>query len=281
MAETDVVSPFPALSGPECVVLHREEALALKAAQVRSSFEVPIRVSVEEGHDLAVWSQKFYTPEDPRVPGLEMVAFRIPAALPARLYTLSSAAREMTYVVAVGPKGRGLRAEFEEAEQVLATLRRDIGFFLDDGVDTDDDLRLAQLAVEHEDTASLDGMSAALHDFVRLGQGLGDQLVAMGTWDPKILDRGFELYKKLSTPQPPPDRADIDLRNRLLTLLTQDIAKVRRAAEYLWSRDHRDVYRLFVSTYLRNRRLEARRAAQSAAEQETAPTTPPTNTPTA
>jgi hypothetical protein len=147
-----------------------------------------------------------------------------------------------------------------------------VGFFLDDGEETEDDRRFANLSDEHSDATSTDRLAAALHDHARLAQDLGPALHVMSTWEPKVVDRAFELHKALSTPQPPPDRSDIDLRNRLLTMLAAEISKVRRAAEYLWSRDHRDVYRLFVSTYLRNRRLEARRAARNAAEPES--TTP-------
>lgn len=268
-------APFTIPSGPDCVELHRGEARALPSSQVRDAFDVPLRVIVDEGHDTGEYARRYWSPADPSVPGLERVAFRVPAETPSRLASLAAAAREMCYVVTVGRGNASLRATFEEGERVLQRLRDDLGFWLDDGIDTPEDEDFAALGAEHDDTLSIDRLAAALYDYGRLGQQLGPDMTAAGmtTWDPATVERAFALHETLKTPVPAPDRADIDLRNRLLVLLQKETGRVRRAAAYLWAREHRDVYGLFTSGWLRNKKLAAKRRA-AAAEQATADASP-------
>jgi hypothetical protein len=276
----EILEPLPALTGPQCVDLHREEALVLPQERVQVEFRFPIRVIMDEGRDLGEYAHRYWNPAEEAAPGLRAVAFRIPSTLPARLVTLAGAVRETSYVVTVGRNNASLRATFEEGEDVLQSLRTDLGFYLDDGVETPEDAKLAALGEEHADTLSIDRLSAALYDYGRLGQELGPEMVAVGmeTWNPATVDRAFELHAALDAPAPRPDRADIDLRNRLLTLLLEETAKTRRAAEYLWARKHPQIYRFFVSAYLRNQKLAARRRAaqQATADSTELQPTPPT-----
>ncbi|GMV43180.1 MAG: hypothetical protein AMXMBFR64_48960 [Myxococcales bacterium] len=265
MASPDSSIMIP--SGPDCVELHRAEALALPAARVRTSFDLPLRVVVEEGHDTGEYARRYYASSE-RVPGFDKVSFRVPAETPKRLLTLAAAAREMCYVVTVGRGNTSLRAVFQDGEKVLQRLTDDLGFWLDDGVDTDDDAAYAALKDEHDDTLSIDRLSAALYDFARMGESLGSAMLAAGmeTWDPTLPAQALKLRDTLSTPVPPPDRADLDLRNRLLSILQAEVGVVRRTAAYLWARNHRDVYGLFASAWLRNKNLAAKRRAAKASE---------------
>jgi len=86
--------------------------------------------------------------------------------------------------------------------------------------------------------------------------------MALKDFDAEWIEETRVVAQKLSSEGPPvpgrPASPEIDLRNRLVTLLDQRVSKVRKAAGYVY-RDHPETLRLVTSAYERQRRLEAKR----------------------
>ncbi len=260
-------------TGEEAVEVLSSEARALAPEAVKTRFNLPYKVLIDEGFETGRFAAQYYHRDDEAgAPGFEDVDFRIPPQLVQRVVTLSAAANEQRYRALFGRQAGGARGDFEEGERCLRGIKRTLEFLYDDGVETEEDEQLAALAGEHDDTASMANLSAALYDYARLGQANLDELAKVKVFDPSTLDRALELSQKLKVPAPKPDRAELDLRNRFLTLLEAEIQRIRAAAAYLWQDGHPEIYHLFTSGYRRQLRL-ARRRRQTGSEAP-APTTP-------
>lgn len=253
----------------------RPLAEALAADEVMTAFDLPIRVLIDEGRDTAAWLEYYYK-ADPGTgrPGFEWVEFRIPPDTAPTLRLLVAAAQAMHFRCILGRaqgNNQGLRADFEEGEQVLRTIRNTLDFYYDDGTGTSEDKDLAALANTHRHYAdTVANLAAALHDYGRLAERDNKALCVIGTWDTALASRALELSERLTVPATPPDKSAIHLRNRFLTLISREVKKIRRAAEFLFTGKHISIFRdHFVSEYARNRRQErAKEKSNTAAPTE-------------
>lgn len=188
-------------------------ANSLAPSEVMDTFPLPIRTLVDESHELAARIGAFYQ-ADPNSgrPGFESVAFRVPADTPQRMTNLVTAAREMVLICILGnaTTQRGLRAEFEQAEKTLRTIKRTLAFYYDDGITTQEDEQLEALASEHVDeTSSLANLSAALYDYGRMAQRDNEALAIIETWDKQLPELALQLSATLAGPAP--EVGDLDV----------------------------------------------------------------------
>jgi hypothetical protein len=165
-------------------------------------------------------------------------------------------------------------APMERAQFVLAELRSGLGFLFDDGVIDDNDARLERLAAAYDEAFSQDDVAAALDAYSVLGEQNRDKLAGLGGFDATVMQEAPQLAKQLRDRSgdnliaPGSDeRAALDIRNRLITLLWDRMSRVRAVARYVF-RHHPELIRKTTSAYARRTRNKRNRdKAASAAVQ--------------
>jgi hypothetical protein len=257
------------------------EARALPSDEVRLT--VPLHVLTGEAVDVSRFFVKYWaTQRDPATrrvvrPGLDMAGGekRLSAETGADILSLQDAVQQAqtAYLLTVDPKAE--RDAMERAAFVLGELTSTLEWLFDDGVQNDDDVRLANLgAAHHDDPETPDALASALEDYAGLAALHRKEMDGLGGFDVALIDEAKELAKKLrGIPAAGPASADsaskqaLDLRNRLATLLMRKIGTVRAATRFVF-RHHPEIIREVTSTYERRRRAAARRnAAKKQAQQ--------------
>lgn len=155
----------------------------------------------------------------------------------------------------------------DRARVVIDELESVLEFTLDDGVDEPAD---AQFAAAKEFHSQNGHRSSALHQslsvYAALGELLKDRIVkADDGFDVKLIAEAKELARKLTAAPavPTPSTSDVasatKTRNQMLTLLTANVALVRKCVAHVF-KDHPSIVREVTSTYERRRRAASRRA---------------------
>jgi len=182
-------------------------------------------------------------------------------------------AAQTTYVLTVGPKGSGdVR---DAARHDLSELQGAIEQVLDDGVEDDNDRRLAKLDDAHHEPTNDDTLASALADYAGLARDAEiypelQELAAGEGFDLGTVARCEQHANTLrllpATPRPKGEEElrAFEQRNRLVNLLQQQLRLIRGAARWVF-RDHPKVARLATSAYERRQRAEARRKKAAAA----------------
>jgi hypothetical protein len=162
----------------------------------------------------------------------------------------------------------------ERAQFVLAELRSGLGFLFDDGIIDDNDARLERLAAAYDEAFSQDDVAAALDAYAVLGEQNRDKLAGLGGFDASVIEEAPQLAKQLrdrsadkliATPGSD-ERAALEIRNRLITLLWDRMSRVRAVARYVF-RHQPELVRKTTSSYARRTRNKRNRdKAASAAE---------------
>ncbi len=184
------------------------------------------------------------------------------------LHTLTQQAQTQT-LLSVQLPGGGVHPRVEGGT-TLANLRSALESFLDDGVETDDDARLAALHSAHDtEPGTDDALAAALIDYAALASSLRPALDHYGDFSPDWITRANALANELrvTAPAAPPQRKNSTLlatRNGLATLLLRRIRLVRAKARFVF-REHPAVLREVTSAYERRRSADRRRAKKAAA----------------
>jgi len=226
---------------------------------------IPYDIFLNEARGVAGFVTKRWHPVG-GTPGLSRVRNLLPESTPTEIVELIDAVQtahtEATLTVAPAAP-----ADTERAQRVVAELARALAFTLDaDAAGSDDAQRLARVRAFHDEH----GVNpAALGQDLRNHAALADSLRARLTaddagFDAALIDEAITLAATLLRLTHAPAAAAADegacsLRNRLLRLLSDRVALVRRCARRVFSA-HPDVLREVISAYERERRARNRRA---------------------
>ena len=169
---------------------------------------------------------------------------------------------------------RGPDTPMDRAQFVLGELKAVLAYMADDGVDNVDDQRLVNFNAQHQDAASQDAVAAALDDYAGFAELHRAAIRGLGGFDAALVDEARALAKQLRERSaqkivgvpPGEQRAALELRNRVATLLHERMNRVRAAARFVFRHDP-DLVRRVTSAYQRQRRSAANRARASQQEQ--------------
>ncbi len=164
------------------------------------------------------------------------------------------------------------RAPTEDAREVLSRVVAALRWLLDDGIEDEADIKLANLDIRHDNPTNNDALASALEAYADLAHQLRGDLDAFPTFDVTSIDRARALAVELresSGPGPLSDdaRRAIELRDGLFTLLRQRVRIVRRAADFVFQ-EHPEIVRELASAYDRRRRAKNRAATKPESESE-------------
>lgn len=240
-----------------------EEARAVPAERV-TTVGMPIATRFLEAESDAAFLEKHWEPAaDGSRPGMCAAASIVPKKTAEEIRGLVLAARQAHVNALFTPETGARSAELlKTGTELLSSLTAAIELVLDDDVHepADDAYAGAKARVSADDTTAT--FVQALEDHAAIAESIKDRLVKLEDFDPKWIPAARSVARELSAAGVPrPGRQaseDIDLRNRMLVLLTDRVNLVRRAARYVY-RNHPDIARLATSPYQRARRAEARR----------------------
>lgn len=255
---------------PSKTALEIMKPVALKLAPGDYGLRRPIHVTTGEGVDTARFVvNRYNATRDPKtrevsLPGLEMLGDRMPATVGTELLTLVEATQSShwEYVKLVGPTAVD---PMERARFLLGELKAVLEFHFDDGVEDDNDARLAAIGRAHDaDPDSADAMALELNDYAALASLHRDSLDGVGGFKATAIDEAVETVKALrdkpavASGGTPAQRDALELRNRLAWMLERKIGEVRSAARFVF-RHHPEIIREVTSVYERRRRAALRR----------------------
>ena len=251
--------------------LHAEaRALSLPLPEIG----VPFHVLTGEAIDVAGFFKRYYEPSiAPKTkvvlrPGLASVGEeKLSAQAGKRITQLVKefqAAQTRYQLTAEAPAST---EDVERGRFVLSELTAALEFLFDDGVEDERDAQLARVRQANDDTSSTDALAAALSDYAGLAEAYRDELDGLGDFDATMIDEAKELATTVharsaggASETAPLGASALEQRNRLATLLVQEVARVRKAARFVF-RHHPQIRREVTSTYERRARAARRRAA--------------------
>jgi hypothetical protein len=248
---------------------------------------VPLHVLFGEAVDAARFAVKYWEPEldaNERVVRFGLVSAtgpksRLYAGIADDILSLQRAAQDAhtRYLLTVSPSTSA--NPVERGHFLLNEITATLEWHFDDGVDDENDAKLAALASAHaDDSQSADTLASALDDYAALAEPHRDALDGLGGFDAAYIDEARVVAKALrekpSTPvvMTPEAKRAIALRNKVATLLWDRMSIVRAAARFVF-RGQPEIVREATSAYERRRRAVARRAK---AKKEPEAKSPPT-----
>jgi hypothetical protein len=156
---------------------------------------------------------------------------------------------------------------------VLGEIEDTLEFIFDDGVEDENDKRLAVLSATHAEMPSTaDALANALGDYAFLAEAHRAEMDGLGGFDAKMIDEAKEIAEKLRNRPPSAAEASVQsrealvLRNKMANLMGMKIGLVRTAAKFVF-RGQPAIIKKATSAYERRRRAEAARAKKKAEEQ--------------
>lgn len=254
---------------------------AVEAAKLPSDefkLTVPLYALLGEAQDLARFFAEHYKADKKSGrPGLASAGDALSPDLDEQIDALVAEISKANAAYLKSVDAKLDASKLERAAFLLDEIGAAMEFLLDDGVDDDDDRRLANVQSAHKDDPfTADALALALEDYANLGDDHKKRLDGLGDFDAAYLAEAHALAKDLRA-MPPSNAAAsaasktaIAHRNRLLQLLDQRVRKIRAAARYVFRR-HPEIARQVGSAYERKRRVEARRAKGRVEEPEPAP----------
>jgi hypothetical protein len=150
----------------------------------------------------------------------------------------------------------------------------------DDGIEDDNDTKVANLHARHADSRSNDALASALEAYASLAGDVRELLASFETFDLQPIDRAHAIAKVLretpqsTGPQSAGATAARDLRDRVCKLLEQRMQLVRGGAGFVLQ-DFPEIRREVSSAYERRRRAASRRRAAETPATETPATDRP------
>lgn len=243
----------------------REEALQLEQV---ASMGVPLAVFLQEVADLLAFAKKYAQP-DPKgaYPGLSSVNKLVDTeALTEEIESLLDAARTLHSQVLFPSTTKKAEKELvARCQHLVDELSAALEFILDDDVKdpADEALRIAQARAAED--ASRATLAQALSDYTAIAEQVQERLMLLEDFDPTLLEEAKEKSAALialgSPTQGRTASPEIDLRNRVFTLLKSRVNELRRVARFVF-RNHPDIAKLVSSSYERRRRLRNRQQQQ-------------------
>jgi hypothetical protein len=238
----------------------------------------PVHVVLGEAIDVASLLTHYWDPKTDskgnKIPGFSGVvstqAVTPDIATEIRELQVAVAAAHSDYLVLVQSAAA---APLDRAEFVLAEIRSTLEFLFDDGKQDDSDTQLDNLRAAFADAASQDAIALALEGYAELASRNLDALGKIDGFNVALIDEARSLANSLRQQSAialthttaDEQRQALALRNRLLTLLTERVKRVRRAAQYVF-RNFADIARKFSSPYERRQRSARRKANAEAAQ---------------
>jgi hypothetical protein len=229
---------------------------------------VPYAVALSEAAQVATFVDEHWRSEG-NLPGLERYAARLPRSTSDEIRALIVAVQwqQTKLLLMVAPSTIEVVLE---ASELIEELTSTLEFVLDDGVDEEADLQLAQIKRYHaRGSQSSTATAQALRDYSALAESLNDRILeADKGFDVKLIARARDLADRLvnspSFAAGPADRErERASRNRLLGLLVHKVSLVRTTAAHAF-RKYPDVVRKVTSAYERRRRTASRKASAAA-----------------
>lgn len=252
-----------------------EQARALSDDEV--GLRQPLHVLTGEAVEVAGFVSRYYQPQrDPETeavvrPGLASAGKkRLPASTGKRIMAMVEAveAAQKQYLLAADTTDD---TQLARARHVLSELTAVLEFLFDDGVEDERDAQLARAKQVNDDTSSLLGLASALTDHGSLADHYRDELDGLGEFDVTMIDEAKQLAASLrqratkaTAEAKKKSAAALDWRNRLATVLTREVARVRAAARFVF-RHHPAIAREAASAYERRVRAARKRTAASEA----------------
>ena len=253
-------------------MIEKWKPAAMALTTVTDSLSVPIHVLIGEAIDVARFTQRRWkTARDGQgalvAPGLDLVENHalIRAGIDQEIIelheALSAAVSAFRLTVAPPPEA----GPMDRSRFVLDELTGALEYLFTDGVEDENDVRFANLAIEHAESFSQDAVAQALNDYAELAEQNRAALEKLAAFDVGLIAEARALASDLRerSAQVRAQPADVeqirDLRNRLASLLLDRMNRVRTAARWIF-RHHPQIVREVTSAYERRRRAAQRRA---------------------
>lgn len=233
-----------------------------------TNLRVPFDVLLTEAVAAAKFGNLYWEATERR-PGLSSAGSKLPRTICEEILSLRRAVQDAqtAYLLIVDPK-TDTKTLLAEGRNALSEITAVLEWHLDDGIEDEADIQLANLKANHkDDTDSAASLAQALHDYGTLAKPLNEQLQGLGNFDASLIDKALQLADQLGAVSLAPNVRSEEaknakyLRDQLSSLLQQKIRLVRAAARFVY-RDHPEIYREVTSTYERRRRAAAKRVKQ-------------------
>lgn len=163
-----------------------------------------------------------------------------------------------------------VRAPAQDGRQVLSKLSAALAWAFDDGVEDENDIKLANLEARHADPSTHDALANALDAYATLADEVRELLESFEIFDVKLIDKARVLARHLRDAPSKVTTGDeataaLELRNRLCQLLQRQVKLIRDATGFVFQ-DYPEVRREATSSYLRRQRSASRSRASKPEE---------------
>lgn len=239
------------------------ECAALTSDEFRLT--IPVSPMLAEAQQLAQFVRAHHKIDKKKdLPGLGDAKLPLSIADEIDSLVAATSSAQSDYTMSVDPKADG--SKMQRARYIIDEIQGVMTYFLDDGVEDDDDVRLANVAAAHKDDAPTSANYAlALDEWSALAAMHEKEIDGLGGFDASLIKEAKKLATELRSggpvsPPSPVSTANLQKRNRLLQLLDARVRRVRSAARFVF-RAHPEVAREVSSAYERKRRIDAKRAA--------------------
>jgi hypothetical protein len=257
----------------------------IAAQATPSALPAPVAVILGEAVEVGMIYSAYWQPHRTRggqvLPSFSAIADKsaLYEDLGKEIYELhiTAAKVQADYVRAVEASNA---SPMDRAEYVVQEIKSTLEFLFDDDEHTIEDDQLAKVDSTYPNPTSQDVMALTLEAYAGLAGEHRERLVDLPGFDVGLIDEARNLAIVLRNRSGEALLADLDSgikdlldeRNRLLSLLVDRVAKVRRAARYVF-RAYPETARKFASGYERTRRRATRRKQAAAAPAQSAAAT--------
>ena len=239
-----------------------QEAFALEKDDILR-IGMPVETFFVEADRVALAFSKYWLPVlKKKRPGLSLVESTLPRDTGDEVDSLVSITRPIQTNIMFEPMDTSDKKQLiERASFLISEIGQACEYILDDDTIESTDGALAEAKKRMSDGNNFATLVQALVDHSVIADGLRNRLAELGDFDLALIDEAKELVSKLSKTESRVGREaseEIELRNRLCTLISIRVNKIRRAAKYVF-RKHPKIVKKFTSDYRRKKRMEARR----------------------
>ncbi len=240
------------------------------SAQARpgSANNPPLHIMIDEALQVAEFFEERWEPTAERR-GLADAGERLPRETGKEIVSLVEEVKRAQdeYLELMG-REMNPRKLVERGEYLLGELTAVLEWCLEGDEDDESDLLLQSLQAERRFLAnSVEDLAYALHDYAVVASEMRDEIDGLGGFDAATIDEAVDVAKKLlavnerQVQQVEDVRRAVDRRNRLVARLKARVAKVRRAARFVF-RDRPHLLKEVTSAHSLRQRAALQRAAK-------------------